>query len=635
MKKLLGYMATFVLLTVVGCGQSYPPSLQAADSLMNERPDSALALLDDMEADMANAAKSVRMRYQLLRHKAMNKADVLFTSDSLMLDVVDYYDSHGTANDRMLAHYLLGCVYRDMREVPHAINCYMDAVAKADTVSGNCDYQVLGCVYSQMAWLYHQQLLLSYEIDARKMAMHYAFLSNDTLNAIYEQMAAFGAYYLMNKPDSAEIVIREALSEYQTYRFLQDELNASTMLMLLLTEQPSKLQELKQLIDDYDKNSLNFNENHDLPPIHRLFYYYKGKYFEGVNLLDSAEYYYRKVYHPDMRFVDHDPMYRGLLSIYRKRHIADSIAKYAQLYCMVNDSSIAVKDQHLTAQLAASYNYNYYQRQAFENERKAMRNGFAFIFSLFGIIVVVGGSIYIGRIYTKAQEQKRQRMLEEHQQAETRLKEEFLKAKNEFTEKIESLQQLEETYRLACNDAQRTLSSLRTENEYYRVENGEKQHTLEAIKMKYEEEKAKLTEEINALTIKINELKSSGAVTVYLNKSHQLADTSIVLQLKELEKDPRRKMTKGHYDELEKTVCGYYPSLVYDLKQISKISVTDRKVCLLTALNFRPGAIANLVSLSSSQVTNSKSKVNIQLFNDPSATKLYENLVNRYDICPF
>ena len=226
-------------------------------------------------------------------------------------------------------------------------------------------------------------------------------------------------------------------------------------------------------------------------------------------------------------------------------------------------------------------------------------------------------------------------MLEEHLQAETRLKEEFLKAKNEFTEKIESLQQLEETYRLACNDAQQTLSSLRTENEYYREENAEKQHTLETIKMKYEEDKTKLIEEIDALTIKINELKSSEVVTIYLNKSHQLADTSIVLQLKEIEKDPRKIMTKNHYDELEKTVCVYYPNLVYDLKQISKFSITDRKVCLLTAIKFRPGTIANLVSLSSSQVTNSKSKLNMQLFNDPSATTLYENLVNHYDICPF
>jgi DNA repair exonuclease SbcCD ATPase subunit len=424
------------------------------------------------------------------------------------------------------------------------------------------------------------------------------------------------------------------LSDYQKYGFAQEALDASTMLMLLLTEQPNKLQELKQLIDNYDRNSINFNENHDLPPIHRQFYYYKGKYFESVNQLDSAEHYYRKVYHPDMRFVDNDPMYRGLLSVFRKCHIADSIAKYAQLYCMVNDSSIAVKDQHLTAQLAASYDYNYYQYQAFENERKAYRNGLAFVISLFGSLIIVGIGIYLGRIYKKKQEQKRQRMVEEHRMAEFLLKEEFLKAKNEYTEKIEDLQQLEETYRLACHDAQQTLSSLRTENESFRNENAEKQQALEKVSMMYEQEKTKLIEDINTLTKKIDELKSNEAITAYLGKSQQLADTSIVTLLKELEKDPRKIMTKSQYNEFEKTVCNYYPNLVYDLRQTSKLTMKDRQVCLLTALNFRPGTIANLASLSSSQVTNAKAKINMQLFNDPSAMTLYANLTNRYDICP-
>ena len=31
-----------------------------------------------------------------------------------MKEVVDYYDRHGSANERMLANYVLGCVYRDM-----------------------------------------------------------------------------------------------------------------------------------------------------------------------------------------------------------------------------------------------------------------------------------------------------------------------------------------------------------------------------------------------------------------------------------------------------------------------------------------------------------------------------------------
>ena len=37
----------------------------------------------------------------------MNKAYIDFTSDSTMLAVVDYYEHHGSANDKMLAYYIL------------------------------------------------------------------------------------------------------------------------------------------------------------------------------------------------------------------------------------------------------------------------------------------------------------------------------------------------------------------------------------------------------------------------------------------------------------------------------------------------------------------------------------------------
>ena len=71
MKTLLGYIAAFVLLTVAGCGHSYPPSLRLADSLMDSRPDSALAVLDAAREQTAGAPEAVLMRYQLLRHQAI------------------------------------------------------------------------------------------------------------------------------------------------------------------------------------------------------------------------------------------------------------------------------------------------------------------------------------------------------------------------------------------------------------------------------------------------------------------------------------------------------------------------------------------------------------------------------------
>ena len=68
------------------------------------------------------------MHRELLRAREMNTNYIPFTTDSVMKEAVAYYDRHGTPSERMEAHYLLGCAYRDMGQAPQALQCYQDAV---------------------------------------------------------------------------------------------------------------------------------------------------------------------------------------------------------------------------------------------------------------------------------------------------------------------------------------------------------------------------------------------------------------------------------------------------------------------------------------------------------------------------
>ena len=357
--------------------------------------------------------KRSNMERLLAEADSMNRNYIPFTTDSVMLDVVDYYDRHGTPNERMRAHYLLGCVYRDLGEAPHAVDCYLDAIAKVDTTSADCDYATLGRVYSQMARLFHQQLLLSNEVNARQQASRSFLCAKDTFHAIYHQGMIAGVYVMLNERDSAEILLHETMRQYRVHGYEQDALQTSTMLMHIYVDSSDRLFELKQLIDQYDDKSDLFDKYYELPPSMRLFFYYKGKYYEGINRLDSAEYYYRKMYRPNMSYVAKNPMYKGLLSVFWKRHQADSIAKYSQLYCETNDSSIIIKDQQQTAQLAASYDYHYYKEQSLENENKAERfkTTLIIVAALFVILVLLFTIAYIRNRDEKRRLEERIRLL--------------------------------------------------------------------------------------------------------------------------------------------------------------------------------------------------------------------------------
>ena len=72
-------------------------------------------------------SQKISMRYRLLMAKAQNKLFLAMPSDSAFQKVVDYYESKGTSNEKMEAHYLMGCIYRDQMEAPRAIQSFQEA----------------------------------------------------------------------------------------------------------------------------------------------------------------------------------------------------------------------------------------------------------------------------------------------------------------------------------------------------------------------------------------------------------------------------------------------------------------------------------------------------------------------------
>ena len=113
-----------------------------------------------------------QMLRQLEELEGMNRAYEPLTNDSLDKQLANWFDLHGSANERMRAHYILGRTYADLGEAPRAADAYLDAASQADTMAEDCDYRTLGCIYSQIGDVYYRQLLLSHVIDARKKSYY-------------------------------------------------------------------------------------------------------------------------------------------------------------------------------------------------------------------------------------------------------------------------------------------------------------------------------------------------------------------------------------------------------------------------------------------------------------------------------
>ena len=155
---LLIYIIITALVSTTSCYRygHAEQQLLMMDTLSDENPDTVLTMLDRM--NFSSMSKFERMHAELLKGKAMN-----FTTDSVMLEVVDWYELHGNANQKMLAYYILGCAYRDLGSAPKALEAYRDAIERADTTDAECDFRQLMLIHSQMANVYGELYSAGYE----------------------------------------------------------------------------------------------------------------------------------------------------------------------------------------------------------------------------------------------------------------------------------------------------------------------------------------------------------------------------------------------------------------------------------------------------------------------------------------
>ena len=88
------------------------------------------------------------MLQQLEQLEQQNRSGQPMLNDSLAEDLVNYFDRHGSANERMRSRYILGRTYYCLGELPRALELYNEAADCADTTAAECEFKVLSRIYA-------------------------------------------------------------------------------------------------------------------------------------------------------------------------------------------------------------------------------------------------------------------------------------------------------------------------------------------------------------------------------------------------------------------------------------------------------------------------------------------------------
>lgn len=560
MKKLpLVLLAIVSLFVLAGChgDKQYDDLLQQADSIMNIDDDSAkvaIKLLDKVKPQLNDFSKAQRMRYQLLYHKAMNKADISFSSDSIMKNVVAYYEKHGTSNERMLAYYMLGCVYRDIHEAPLALEYYNKATEQADTVSQDCDYSTLYRIYSQMGVLFEKQYLFNQEFIAYNKATKYAYMAKDTLNAL---LCYMNSYIDLNQNDS--IIARNLraanLLRKHGYNYYANMAFGSNYPYYIKKNDYIKA---KEAFEEYKK--INFEGNSNYKDASAYLLYNEGMYYLFANQLDSAHISFQKSYIYAQSYSNKCAATKGLAKYYTKTNHSALAAKYALLSSEYNDSSLYELRESQLQQMQAMYDYSRNQKLAKEAEYKAKQRLNTIYLIIISSCLILLSAVYI---YRKNIRKRNHKLLV----AQRLYKASILKLQTTKTE-LAHLKNLNET----------KIAALIKEKEAV-IENLQKE---------------------------INQYESihSGRNLVEINK--QLMDTFVYKKLAYIECHPQEKITDETWDNLEETLEGMIPSLA-NIKL--KLSKKEYRICLLTRLHFSPSAISCFMQCNLPDISMSRKRM--------------------------
>lgn len=557
-EKVIFLLLIIMLLASCAGNRKYDDLMQRADSIMDVDDDSAtvaIRMLDGGKSQLPEFSQSQKMRYELLRHKAMNKACITFTSDSVMKEVVDYYDHHGSANERMLANYVLGCVYRDLHEAPMALEYYNKATEQADTTAADCDYGTLYRVYSQMGFLFSKQYLLYQELNAFDKAEKYAYLAKDTFNAIVNYQNQGEVYDFLGKKDSVIAINLQAAKLFKKHGNDYAAAIAFGCNYNYYIEKKDSIH-AKKAFEAYNSTGYEGNSNYEDAKAYMLCL--KGTYYMFTGQLDSACYILQQSLKFCKSFSNKAATTKALAHYYAKVNQPSLAMKYALQSSEYNDSDLIGARKTQLQQMQAMYDYGRNQEIAKNAEQKAERSTRMNYMIVLSCVILF---LLLSYIYRKQLALKKKKIA-----VSKKLYEDCLL-------KLKRLQD-EKAKLVAENDNK--LAHVITEKE----------------------------NTINKLKAEINDIQERYSLSSISNVELSLMDSSICKKIKFIEVHPRKKMSDEDWKELADTVEKTIPNFIPRLK--NKLNDKDYQICLLIRLGFSTSLIARLLGLSDAAISKSR-----------------------------
>ena len=412
--------------------------LRTADSLMEEHPDSALAILKRDSLEICRSGKDFRLWYALSRTEADDKCYILHVSDSAIRIAAGCYDSYGSALQRVRADYLLGRVYCDMHLYGHALTSFNKAIAvDAENDSVINRYKARAATWA--GYVYEVESLHKDALRYNKLAYGYAKKAGAQVTEIYSLRDIGRSYRDLNRNDIAIPYYQQAAKKAKAI----DDANLYNMVM---EELAGIYIEEGRLDEAYAALNTKFLATTDKDIASH--YYIWAMYFEKIGQLDSAVAYDKRGMKYSEISIKRD-VSLDLARLLTKQGKRDEAMEYYEKYSVYSDSVEASELKETSDMLSQVEKSIDVVRKNAALASSQLR--LAAVMSILVVVVVIASVALLGMYLKRKRKQREQlervrryrleRSMKEKQRAQQN-KERIALLENELTASNQTLSEL-------------------------------------------------------------------------------------------------------------------------------------------------------------------------------------------------
>ena len=342
--------------------------LLQADSIMNVRPDSALALLNLIQfpQEMKTADRAL---YSLLFTQAEQKNRISHTNDSLIRIAVDYYKDKDDKEQETKAYYYLGCVYQDIGDIVGATDAFLKALNINPQVIN--DTERLTMIYENLAECYQSQGFYDKAMEMYRISYKTNINHNEEKNILFSLQGIGEVFMYQHQWDSAAYYYNEIIEKSRA-------IGDSSWISIGISNLAHVYYNQKKYPEAYHtalKSIHNNNEDKENEITSK--YILLGDILIQLGQYDSARYYL------SLNSIKEDPFLRAsrhfsLYELEKKCGKYKEATQYIDTYTTLYDSLREEKNKEEIAKLINSYTIERYKREISEKQKHQTRISISF-----------------------------------------------------------------------------------------------------------------------------------------------------------------------------------------------------------------------------------------------------------------